>query len=130
MTRKFFITGVIFATTAVMLGALGAHSLEKHLSPDGLLSFKTGVRYQMYHAFGLLFLGLLNRIYDHKIFNTVYWFFTLGTLFFSLSIYLLTTRPITHLDVNFLGPITPIGGILLITGWLVLLFTFIKRSDW
>ncbi len=130
MTRKILITGVLLAAVAVMLGALGAHSLEKHLSADSLLSFKTGVRYQMYHGLALLFLGLLNRMYDHKIFNTVYWLFTIGTLFFSLSIYLLTTRPITHLELGFLGPITPIGGILLISGWLTLLFTFIKRSDW
>ncbi len=116
------------AFTAVILGALGAHALKDSLSADALDSFKTGVRYQAWHALALLFLGLLAHLKLVKGASAVAWLFTLGVVLFSLSIYGLSTQSLTHLSLGWLGPVTPLGGLFLIAGW-ALLFIKILRSN-
>lgn len=120
----------LFMLSAVILGAMGAHALESELSADQLDSFQTGVRYQLIHGLALLSLPLLDKVFNMKWINLIGILMSLGIVFFSFSIYLLSTRSILGLEesVSFLGPITPIGGILLIFSWAILfLSTFFKR---
>lgn len=110
----------IYGLSAVIFGAFGAHALKDRLSPDQLLSWETGVRYQMYHALALLLMALLmDKGFSLK--PTVICF-GLGTLLFSGSIYLLSLGIGPR---GVLGPITPIGGLVLILGWGWLLKTAI-----
>ena len=102
----------VFGLISVVLGAFGAHALKRVLDPDRLASWETGVRYQMFHALALLAVGLL-LAKDWPLKPTL-WLFTLGTVLFSGSIYLLALRIGPG---AWLGPVTPIGGLLLIAGW-------------
>jgi uncharacterized membrane protein YgdD (TMEM256/DUF423 family) len=108
----------IFAATAVILGAFGAHALKNVLSESSLKSFQTGVQYQMYHAFALLGVGILQQFVEHRALKWSGYFFTAGILCVSGALYLLTL-----LGLRWLGPITPIGGIFFVMGWLSLLFS-------
>ncbi len=124
---KFIKIALFFAITAIALGALGAHALKEILSESQLHSFETGVRYQMYHAIAMLIIGLnINKFNQHinKSLNLM----TLGVICFSFSIYLLSLQETLGVSLRFLGPITPIGGLLLISGWGVL-FLAIKKND-
>ena len=118
MTESIVIfTGAIFGMLSVILGAFGAHALKKTLSNEQLHSFEVGVKYQMYHAIVLLILGFN---FEH-ITSVTYWCFTVGIVLFSFSIYGLVLSDSKGKKLRFLGPITPIGGLLLVTGWLLLL---------
>ncbi|MCA1763796.1 MAG: DUF423 domain-containing protein [Cryomorphaceae bacterium] len=123
MNRTFISIGAALMAVAVILGALGAHALESVLSADQLDSFKTGVRYQAWHAISLMVVQLIpaNHLSD-KAKRWISVLFILGILFFSFSIYGLSTREATGLGswVSVLGPITPIGGVLLIGAWIYL----------
>ena len=119
MERKITSVAALMGITAIILGAFGAHALKKQLSVEQLESFETGVKYQMYHALFLLFLGL-NTFLNEKVKKTVFQLVVFGVFFFSGSIYLLTTKPITGVDFKFIGIVTPIGGVLLIMAWSVL----------
>ena len=109
----------LMGITAIILGAFGAHALKKQLTVEQLGSFETGVKYQMYHALFLLFLGM-NTFLNEKVKKTVFQLVIFGVFFFSGSIYLLTTKAITGVDFKFIGIVTPIGGVLLIMAWSVL----------
>ena len=119
MNKTIFCTGVFFGVLAVVLGAFGAHGLENLLSSDAIATFKTGVTYQMYHALLLLILGSVKSIPEEEK-KLVYYFIVSGIVFFSFSIYLLATNNLTGFDFRTIGFITPIGGLLLILGWLQL----------
>jgi len=119
MERKITCVAALMGMTAIILGAFGAHALKKQLSIEQLGSFETGVKYQMYHALFLLFLGM-NTFLHEKVKKTVFQLVVFGVFFFSGSIYLLTTKAITGVDFNFMGIVTPIGGVLLILAWSVL----------
>jgi uncharacterized membrane protein YgdD (TMEM256/DUF423 family) len=99
------------------------------LSPEQLISFETGVKYQIYHALFLLFLGLSGVLLMDKTKKRLYWLVVLGVILFSGSIYLLTTKNVTGIDFKFLGPITPIGGMLLITAWGILLVKVLNKKS-
>lgn len=126
-TKTLLLIASFFAFSAVLLGALGAHALKESLEPAALESFKTGVRYQVWHALALLFVALAQKHKLMPLTKSVGLLFTLGVVFFSFSIYLLSTRTISHLELSWLGPVTPIGGLLLMAGW-GLLFVGIWRS--
>lgn len=118
MTQQFFIiTGAIFGMLAIIFGAFGAHALKKILSDDQLKSFETGVKYQMYHAIILLLLGFNFQFST----SAMYWCFTIGIVLFSFSIYGLILSDANGKKLKFLGPITPIGGLLFVIGWLLIL---------
>lgn len=118
MTQEIIIaTGAFFGMLSVLFGAFGAHALKKILSKDQLHSFEVGIKYQMYHAIVLLVLGFNFE----KITSTIYWCFIIGIILFSFSIYGLVLSDAKGKKMKFLGPITPIGGLLLVTGWLLLL---------
>lgn len=125
MNKRILISAAALAIVAIVLGAFGAHKLKELLTLQQLTSFETGVRYQMYHALLLLFLGHFSGIADATK-KKVFYIIMFGVLFFSGSIYLLTTRSLWGVELSFLGPITPIGGLLLITGWVILLRSFIN----
>ena len=125
MKRTLLITGSILGLTAVILGAFGAHGLKESLSAESINSFETGVRYQMYHAFLLLLVGSALPL-SSKSLKTVFYLVLSGTILFSGSIYLLTTKAITGIDITSIAFITPIGGALLISAWAVILYYFIK----
>ena len=119
MERKITSVAALLGITAIILGAFGAHALKKQLSIEQLGSFETGVKYQMYHALFLLFLGM-NTLLNEKVKKTLFQLVIFGVFFFSGSIYLLTTKAITGVDFKFIGIVTPIGGVLLIMAWSVL----------
>jgi len=112
----FIITGALFGMLAIIFGAFGAHALKKILSKDQLKSFETGVKYQMYHAIVLLILGF-NQEFST---SAMYWCFIIGILLFSFSIYGLVFSDAKGKKLRFLGPITPIGGLLFFIGWLLI----------
>ena len=126
MNRKLVATACIFGVLAVISGAFGAHGLKAVLNVQQLEQWKTAVSYQFYHTFALLFLSLVNV--KSKLLNIAYWGFTIGIILFSGSIYLLSTRNITGFDWPFLGPVTPVGGLFFIIGWLCLFIAAIKSK--
>lgn len=125
MDKKISITGAFIGMIAIILGAFGAHALKKVLTPEQLISFETGVRYQMYQAFFLFFLATQNDILE-KTKKTIFTLILSGTLFFSGSIYLLSTTGITGFNFKPIGFITPIGGLLLILAWGMLGYSIIQ----
>ena len=112
--------GSILAALAVALGAFGAHGLKNFIPPDQLQIFETGIRYHFYHSFALLITGLVLHWYPNKWVSRAAVCFMVGILFFSGSLYLLANRvPLNIEGWWWLGPITPIGGIFFIIGWLL-----------
>jgi uncharacterized membrane protein YgdD (TMEM256/DUF423 family) len=127
MNKKIIATGAIFGMLAIILGAFGAHALKKVLTIDQLSTFETGVKYQMYHALFLLFIGLASIPQKAK--KAIYYLVVIGVIFFSGSIYLLATNGLfTSFDFKTIGFITPIGGFLLILSWGVLLTNLLKKT--
>jgi uncharacterized membrane protein YgdD (TMEM256/DUF423 family) len=116
--------------TAVALGAFGAHGLKARLSPEALGQWRTGVEYQFYHGLGLLALALVPATLLGKVGRWSANLFKVGILFFSGSLYLLSTRELTgsHGLTPVLGPITPLGGLLFMAGWMVLLITALRKG--
>lgn len=127
MKRKLLITGSFLGLIAILLGAFGAHGLKESLSETAINSFETGVRYQMYHAFLLLITGSALSL-PSKSLKIILYLVSSGVLFFSGSIYLLATKPLTGIDISTIAWITPIGGALLISAWILVLYNFIKSS--
>ena len=127
MERKITSVAAFMGMTAIILGAFGAHALKKQLSIEQLGSFETGVKYQMYHALFLLFLGM-NTFLNEKVKKAVFQLVIFGVFFFSGSIYLLTTKAITGVDFKFIGIVTPIGGAFLIVGWSILFWNIWKSK--
>lgn len=127
MNKKILSAAAFFGMSAIILGAFGAHALKKVLTVDQLVSFETGVKYQMYHALLLLFLGMNQQI-STQVKKTVFVLIVVGILFFSVSIYLLTTTAITNVNFKSIGFVTPIGGLLLLAAWAVLMVHFLKKK--
>ncbi|WP_372472931.1 DUF423 domain-containing protein [Capnocytophaga sp. ARDL2] len=129
MNKNIILSGAILGAISIILGAFGAHSLKEILTIDQLTSFESGVRYQMYHAIFLLFVGLINFLSDKQR-KTLHILTLLGTIMFSGSIYLLATQDLMGMNLKFLWPVTPIGGTLLIIAWIFLCFyTFSQKTD-
>lgn len=126
--KNVVITASILAAIAIILGAFGAHGLKERIPEASLAIFETGVTYQMYHALALLAIGLSN-VLSPKTTQWVFRFFIFGVLFFSGSLYVLALKSILSFSVSYLGPITPIGGLLFILGWVRLAFGVFKNSD-
>jgi uncharacterized membrane protein YgdD (TMEM256/DUF423 family) len=118
--------GAAFGMLSVILGAFGAHALKKILSIERLESFETGVRYQMYAAFFLLIAGYILK-FDTSSQKWISILMIAGTMLFSFSIYGLSLQDHFGLNLKFLGPITPLGGLFMILAWLMLIFYFVKN---
>lgn len=129
MTKCFLGFAAFSALLAVAMGAFGAHGLKPHLSAEQLDVWETGVRYQMYHALALFAVtGLLIRA-AHPLYGAAGIAFICGTILFSGSLYLLATRNLLGISGwQWLGPVTPLGGLAFVVGWL-LLGIAVLRSD-
>ena len=127
MNKKIIATAAFLGMIAIILGAFGAHALKNILSPEQLISFETGVRYQMYQAFFLFFLATQTDLLE-KTRKLIYTLIVIGVLFFSGSIYLLSTSSLTAINFKSFGFITPIGGLLLIIAWGMLGFSVLKTN--
>lgn len=127
MNKKITLTGLILGMLAIILGAFGAHALKKVLSIEELYTFETGVRYQMYHALFLLFMGT-SELFLPKTKIIIYYLVLFGVLLFSGSIYLLATNNLTSFDFRIIGFITPVGGLLLILAWGILFLNLYKKK--
>ena len=121
MSQTAIVFGSVFGLLSVILGAFGAHLLKKKLTIDQLQSFETGVKYQMYHAIVLVVLGF-NLTVNKTIDTLIIYAFIVGTILFSFSIYGLVISSAKDKKLVFLGPITPLGGLLLSLGWLLLFY--------
>ena len=113
----------IFGGLAVILGALGAHALQEVLAPQALDSFKTATTYQLFHAIALIALPSSEKF----IWTARCW--VAGILLFSFSIYGLALDELVGLNLSFLGPITPLGGLFLIAGWISLWFAYPNKTS-
>ncbi len=125
MNRSILIWGALLGVFAIILGAFATHGLKPHLSIESVQTFETGVKYQMYHALFLLLLGS-SPVASEKVKRICFYLTLFGVLLFSGSIYLLATNSLTSFDFKVLGPVTPIGGSLMIFAWIVLLISFFK----
>ena len=121
INKNIVVTAALLAALTIMIGAFGAHGLKELISEKSLVSFETGVRYQMYHVIVMLVLGLSTGVLP-KTQKWVFCFFIIGILFFSGSIYLLALNEFLPFDAKFIAFTTPIGGFLLIIGWLRLAY--------
>ena len=118
------IFAAIFGALAIILGAFGAHALKKHFTTELMQSFETGVKYQMYHAIVLLLLGFQLSL-QTTLEQAIVWCFIIGILLFSFSIYGLCISSAKGNKIKILGPITPLGGLCLLAGWVLLAVNFI-----
>lgn len=131
--NKLILIGIMGAI-AVSLGALGAHFLRSKLetgliTADQLNGFDTAVKYQMYHVLGMLLLVILNKLFPNKFFGWAYALFFWGIILFSGSLYFLCTRNLLGADwLKFLGPVTPLGGVCFVLGWLCICFAVLKTD--
>ena len=124
MTQFTLFFASILGGLAVIFGAFGAHALKKILNEAQLKSFETGVKYQFYHAIVLLIIGF-NMTLETSIEKYMVYSFMLGVVLFSFSIYGLVLSAAYNKKMRFLGPITPLGGLMLVLGWLLLAYTFV-----
>lgn len=132
MKNYFLTVAGIFGASGVALGALGAHFLKAKMqagiiTPEQLAGFDTAAKYQLFHSIALLLLFFVNKDKNLKWITVGANLFIIGILLFSGSLYLLTTRALTGMEfLTFLGPITPLGGIALIGGWVCLIIQSFK----
>ncbi len=128
MNKRLIIIASVFGILAVILGAFGAHALKSLLDPASLEVWKTAVSYQFYHTLALLFISLLPAS-EGRAGNIAAWFFSLGILLFSGSLYLISTKEILNISqLSVLGPLTPVGGLFFILGWISLISIAMKSK--
>ena len=120
------VIGAVYGLLSVILGAFGAHALKKSISAEKLTSFETGVRYQMYSALFLLIVGYILK-FESPSEKWISILMIAGTFIFSFSIYLLSMSEAWNMNFKFLGPITPIGGLMMIISWAMLIYYFLKN---
>jgi len=118
MIKSLFLSGISICCLSVIMGAFGAHVLKDKLSEYSMSVYDKAVLYQFFHAFGILFVAILNQLFNTKEFNICGILFIVGILLFSGSLFILAIT-----DIKWLGAITPIGGGLFIISWIIL---FIK----
>ena len=115
------IIGTVFCLLSVILGAFGSHYLKNKMTQTEIQSFEIGVKYLIYHGLSLL---IISQLYlDITIWISV--LITVGTILFSFSIFFLSTQTLFNKNLKILGPITPLGGLLIIIGWFLLLLEFL-----
>jgi uncharacterized membrane protein YgdD (TMEM256/DUF423 family) len=125
--KNFALAGIIFTALSIVLGAFGAHALEALLSAEKLANFEVGVRYQVYQGLALMWLSLVSSL-DKKALKQVYYLWLIGVIFFSGSLYVLAFTEVWDFTLGPLVFITPLGGTLLIFGWLRLLVALWRKS--
>ena len=121
MTKTLFLSGLFFCGFSVLMGAFGAHVLKDKLSEYSMSIYDKAVFYQVFHAIGILVVSILGQLFNTQDFNTSGWFFIIGILLFSGSLFILSLT-----GMKWLGAITPIGGVMFIAGWFLLFFKVLK----
>lgn len=127
MKNTTLIIGAIYGLVSVILGAFGAHALKKIISVDKLASFETGVKYQMYSALFLLIVGYILK-FETPSEKWISILMIAGTFIFSVSIYLLAFSEVAAIPSKVIGPVTPLGGLMMIISWAMLIFYFAKNK--
>ncbi|MFI5187713.1 MAG: DUF423 domain-containing protein [Chitinophagales bacterium] len=129
MHKTFLSFGAFFGAIAVALGAFGAHELKKIVSPNAVSVFQTGVQYQMYHTLALLIVAIVYDRFRNKWLSWTGYLFSLGILFFSGSLYLVTAlNAFGKIVPVAVGILTPVGGVFFICGWLSFLIGVVKKN--
>lgn len=129
MFKTGLISGAFFAALGIILGAFGAHALREVVPGEQLTIFETGVRYQMYHAFGLIAAGIVFRSFPFLQIKLASVFFIIGILLFSGSLYAMTFLKIQgQVGLGGLGMITPIGGLFFILGWILFIWSVLRKT--
>ena len=128
MHKGFIKTAALLGALSVALGAFAAHGLKKIYTPDNLLVFETAVRYQFYHVFALLAVGILYASFSGKLLEWTGRLFIAGMILFSGSLYALCYVKYSEMPLNWIGAITPLGGVCFIAGWLLLFFAVFKKG--
>jgi uncharacterized membrane protein YgdD (TMEM256/DUF423 family) len=120
--KLFIIIGAVNAFLAVALGAFGAHGLEGKVPAKYLETWQTGVTYQMFHAVGILIIGiLLGNLPASSLLNWSGWLMLIGIILFSGSLYVLTLT-----QISVLGAITPLGGVSFLVAWVLLIIAAVR----
>jgi uncharacterized membrane protein YgdD (TMEM256/DUF423 family) len=125
MKELILTIGGAYGGLSVIFGAFAAHALKNKLTEEQLKSFETGVKYQMYHALMLIIIGIIFPFIETSQ-VVMAWCFIIGTLFFSFSIYGLVLSSSAGKKLVFLGPVTPLGGLLLVAGWIIFIWNAFK----
>ncbi|MBN8857677.1 MAG: DUF423 domain-containing protein [Sphingobacteriales bacterium] len=129
MSKRFIQYAAILGALSVILGAFGAHALKKLVGADQITTFETGVRYQFYHTFALLAIGILYRRMPGKLMEWAGILFISGIVLFCGSLYILTLLEATeNVGLKSIGAITPLGGLCFIGGWICLFIQALKPS--
>lgn len=128
MNKNIVLIALLLLIIGIVLGAFGAHGLKELVTPERLQTFEVGVKYQFYHGLGLLVLGLNADKFGFSL-KPVWILLFIGTLLFSVSIYFLSLQDILGVELKFLGPVTPIGGLLMIIGWVILLLKTVRTKN-
>ena len=126
MNKRLLVTGSVLGFLGVVIGAFGAHGLEKVIDTDAIATFETGVKYQMYHA--LLMLLVASFALSEKTKKTLHILILVGVILFSGSIFGLATNTLTSFNFKTIGLITPVGGTLLIIAWGLLIVKFFQMK--
>lgn len=121
MNKYYLSITAIFGMLAVIIGAFGAHALKAMVPAESLIVYKTGVDYHFYHTLALLGTSILAQVFPEKKLKYAVLFFSLGIVFFSGSLYFIATKEIHNISIGLFGLITPIGGLMFILGWSILL---------
>ncbi|RLD26884.1 MAG: DUF423 domain-containing protein [Bacteroidetes bacterium] len=130
MKKSIVIVGGVLILFGIILGAMGAHALKEVLTDKNMASFETGVRYQMYMGLAILALGLNYSKFRKRSFKLFIGFILSGAILFSLSIYGLVWADTVGASLKMVfGPITPLGGVLMIVGWLLFILQFFTHDD-
>jgi len=127
MNKSLLILGTILGLLSVILGAFGAHGLKDLISPESIISYETGVKYQMYHAFLLLIVGSQNFV-SQKGKRFMFYLVLIGIILFSGSIYGLATNDLSGFNFKSIAIVTPIGGLFLIVSWIVMFTSVLKQK--
>ena len=127
--HKFFLaSGTFLAALGVILGAFGAHGLKQMAGPETVTTFQTGVQYQMYHAFALIFVAVLFERMPGSLLQWAGTAYLLGIILFSGSLYLLASlKAMNKVGISGIGIITPFGGLFFIAGWLLLFLAILRK---
>lgn len=129
MNKQIILVAALFGMLAVILGAFGAHGLEGKISDYHLNTWKTANQYHFYHTLALLFLSTFSRAKNSSI-RVSFIAFTVGIVLFSGSLYVLSVRSLLGIDGwSFLGPITPLGGLCFIIGWIGLFVAAMRNRS-
>ena len=127
MKNTTLIIGAVYGLLSVVLGAFGAHALKKVISVEKLISFETGVRYQMYAALFLLIVGYILK-FETPSEKWISILMIAGTFIFSVTIYLLAFSEVAAIPTKIIGPLTPLGGLLMIISWAMLILYLVKNK--